>query len=119
MTMPGNSEKAHLPIAHKQGTVRPNQEAVFLPEHTASNPCASKVFTVGMHHQHAEFASPGDNVNLNVKGLDKQSMPQSGDVKVYKKDTILGQTKEITAQVRVLDKKTGDQKYGVPALREV
>merc|ERR1712153_280289 len=45
----------------------------------------------------------GDNVGLNIKGLDKQNMPRSGDVMVYKKDTTLGQTKEFAAQIQVLD----------------
>merc|ERR1719164_116661 len=49
------------------------------------------------------FASPGDNVGLNIKGLDKNNMPRSGDVMVYKKDTTLGQTKEFAAQIQVLD----------------
>merc|ERR1719465_369307 len=70
------------------------EEVSILPTHTASNPCVGKVFTVEMHHQRAEQAKPGDNVGLNIKGLDKQNMPRSGDVMVYKKDTTLGQTKE-------------------------
>merc|ERR1711933_565438 len=41
-----------------------------------------------------------DNVGLNIKGLDKQNMPRSGDVMVYKKDTTLGQTKEFDAQIQ-------------------
>merc|ERR1719313_2849590 len=76
----------------EQGIVKPGDEVVFLPTHTASNPCTGKVFTVEMHHQRAEQAKPGDNVGLNIKGLDKQNMPRSGDVMVYKKDTTLGQT---------------------------
>merc|ERR1712061_422047 len=63
------------------------QGVVFLPTHTASNPCVGKVFTVEMHHSRVDFANPGDNVGLNIKGLDKQNMPRSGDVMVYKKDT--------------------------------
>merc|ERR1712032_1613083 len=55
----------------------------FLPTHTASNPCTGKVFTVEMHHQRVDFANPGDNVGLNIKGLDKNNMPRSGDVMVY------------------------------------
>merc|ERR1712199_116089 len=78
------------------------EEVIFLPTHTASNPCAGKVFTVEMHHQRADFANPGDNVGLNIKGLDKQNMPRSGDVMVYKKDTSLGQTSEFAAQIQVL-----------------
>merc|ERR1719246_438323 len=62
----------------EQGLVKPGEEVVFLPTHTASNPCTGKVFTVEMHHQRAEQAKPGDNVGLNIKGLDKQNMPRSG-----------------------------------------
>merc|ERR1712196_687388 len=62
-----------------------------------------KVFTVEMHHSRVGFANPGDNVGLNIKGLDKINMPRSGDVMVYKKDTTLGQTKELSAQIQVLD----------------
>merc|ERR1719440_1339920 len=87
----------------EQGVVKPGEEVIFLPTHTLSNPCTGKVFTVEMHHQRADFANPGDNVGLNIKGLDKNNMPRSGDVMVYKKDTTLGQTKEFTAQIQVLD----------------
>merc|ERR1712157_57432 len=87
----------------EQGQVKPGEEVVFLPTHTTSNPCTGKVFTVEMHHQRVDFANPGDNVGLNIKGLDKNNMPRSGDVMVYKKDTTLGQTKEFKAQIQVLD----------------
>merc|ERR1712160_78543 len=87
----------------EQGVVKPGEEVVFLPTHTSSNPCTGKVFTVEMHHSRVDFANPGDNVGLNIKGLDKQNMPRSGDVMVYKKDTTLGQTKEFNAQIQVLD----------------
>ena len=87
----------------EQGVVKPGEEVVFLPTHTASNPCTGKVFTVEMHHQRVDFANPGDNVGLNIKGLDKNNMPRSGDVMVHKKDTTLGQTKEFDAQIQVLD----------------
>merc|ERR1711865_991977 len=33
----------------EQGIVKPGEEVVFLPTHTASNPCTGKVFTVEMH----------------------------------------------------------------------
>merc|ERR1711959_426268 len=87
----------------EQGTVKPGEEVVFLPTHTSSNPCNGKVFTVEMHHTRADLANPGDNVGLNIKGLDKNNMPRSGDVMVYKKDTTLGQTREFAAQIQVLD----------------
>merc|ERR1711990_919457 len=87
----------------EQGVVKPGAEVLFLPTHTKGVPCTGKVFTVEMHHQRLEFANPGDNVGLNIKGLDKNNMPRSGDVMVYKKDTTLGQTREFDAQIQVLD----------------
>jgi elongation factor 1-alpha len=87
----------------EQGVVKPGEEVVFLPTHTSSNPCTGKVFTVEMHHTRVDFANPGDNVGLNIKGLDKMNMPRGGDVMVYKKDTTLGQTAEFDAQIQVLD----------------
>merc|ERR1739838_598163 len=59
----------------EQGVVKPGEEVIFLPTHTASNPCTGKVFTVEMHHQRVDLANPGDNVGLNIKGLDKNNMP--------------------------------------------
>ena len=64
----------------EQGTVKPGEEVCFLPTHTASNPCGGKVFTVEMHHKRQDSAGPGDNIGMNIKGLDKQNMPRSGDV---------------------------------------
>jgi elongation factor 1-alpha len=87
----------------EQGVVKPGEEVLFMPTHTSSNPCGGKVFTVEMHHTRHDFANPGDNVGLNIKGLDKNNMPRSGDVMIYKKDTTLGQTKEFDAQIQVLD----------------
>ena len=87
----------------EQGIVKPNEEVVFLPTHTASNPCIGKVFTVEMHHKRVDAANPGDNVGMNIKGLDKLNMPRSGDVMIYKKDTTLTTVKSFTAQVQTLD----------------
>jgi len=87
----------------EQGVVKPGEEVFFMPTHTSSNPCGGKVFTVEMHHTRHDFANPGDNVGLNIKGLDKNNMPRTGDVMIYKKDTTLGQTKEFDAQIQVLD----------------
>merc|ERR1712146_670776 len=78
--------------------LKPGEEVFFMPTHTGSNPCGGKVFTVEMHHTRHDFANPGDNVGLNIKGLDKNNMPRTGDVMIYKKDTTLGQTKEFDAQ---------------------
>jgi elongation factor 1-alpha len=87
----------------EQGIVKPGEEVIFLPTHSASNACGGKVFTVEMHHKRQEQATPGDNVGMNVKGLDKLNMPRTGDVMVYKKDTTLGACDNFDAQIQVLD----------------
>ena len=66
--------------------MKPGEEVVFIPTHTVSNPCNGKVFTVEMHHKRVDAAHPGDNVGMNIKGLDKGNMPRTGDVMIYKKD---------------------------------
>merc|ERR1712021_325610 len=87
----------------EQGIVKPGEEVVFLPTHSVSNACGGKVFTVEMHHKRQEQATPGDNVGMNIKGLDKMNMPRTGDVMVYKKDTTLGACDNFDAQIQVLD----------------
>eukprot|EP00310_Coccolithus_braarudii_P017132 CAMPEP_0183334224 /NCGR_PEP_ID=MMETSP0164_2-20130417/2886_1 /TAXON_ID=221442 /ORGANISM="Coccolithus pelagicus ssp braarudi, Strain PLY182g" /LENGTH=466 /DNA_ID=CAMNT_0025503323 /DNA_START=25 /DNA_END=1425 /DNA_ORIENTATION=+ len=87
----------------EQGVVMPNTEVVFPPTHTASNACKGKVFTVEMHHKSVEKAGCGDNVGLNVKGLDKGNMPQVGDVMINSSDDSLKPIQNFTAQVQILD----------------
>jgi len=87
----------------EQGIVNPGDEVAFLPTHTASNKCAGKVFSIEMHHQRIEKAFPGDNVGLNMKGLEKGNMPRTGDVMVLLKDPSLKSAGQFTAQVQVLD----------------
>merc|ERR1712164_92350 len=80
-----------------------NEEVVFMPTHTAANACEGKVFTIEMHHTRHEVAKPGDNVGLNIKGLDKMNMPRVGDVMIYKKDSTLDRCGQFTAQIQTLD----------------
>lgn len=87
----------------EQGEMKPGDEVVFLPTHTSSNPCTGKVFSIEMHHKSQERAGPGDNVGINMKGLDKANMPQPGDIMVKKGDTTLKQCARFTAQVQILD----------------
>jgi elongation factor 1-alpha len=87
----------------EQGTVVPNSDVVFLPTHTAGVTCEGKVFTVEMHHKRVDKAGPGDNVGMNIKGLDKNNMPHTGDVMVLKSDKTLKHTKTFVAQVQTLD----------------
>ena len=87
----------------EQGLAKPGEECIFLPTHTSSNPCVGKVFTVEMHHKRVEQAKPGDNVGMNIKGLDKGNMPRVGDVMILKSDPTLKLVKDFTAQIQTLD----------------
>merc|ERR1719337_323361 len=87
----------------EQGVVKPGEEVIFLPTHSASNACGGKVFTVEMHHKRQDLANPGDNIGMNVKGLEKNNMPRTGDVMVYKKDSSLSACADFDAQIQVLD----------------
>ena len=87
----------------EQGEVKVGEDVVFLPTHTASNPCFGKVFSIEMHHKRVEQAAPGDNVGMNIKGLDKKNFPRVGDVMIYKKDDSLKLIKAFDAQIQTLD----------------
>ena len=87
----------------QQGSIKPAEEVIFEPTHTKSTACNGKVFTVEMHHKTVPSAVAGDNVGLNVKGLDRVNMPHVGDVMVLKKDTTTGRCKSFVAQIQVLD----------------
>lgn len=95
----------------EQGTIKPGQEVVFLPSHTSSNDCSGKVFSIEIHHTTKDSALPGDNVGLCIKGLNKERLPQVGDVMVLKSDTSLKACKQFTAQVQVLNH-PGELKVG-------
>jgi elongation factor 1-alpha len=95
----------------EQGVVKPGDEVVFLPTNTSSKACSGKIFTVEMHHKQHPEANTGDNVGLNVKGLDKINMPRVGDVMILKSDKSLGACQEFTAQVQILDH-PGELKVG-------
>jgi len=95
----------------EQGQVKPGDEVVFLPTHTPSTSCTGKVFTVEMHHKSVERALAGDNVGLNIKGLNKDNMPRVGDVMILKSDTSIGRVKSFVAQVQVLNH-PGELKVG-------
>jgi len=95
----------------EQGVVKPGEEVLFLPTHTAANACGGKVFTCEMHHKRCDDAKAGDNVGLNVKGLNKDNMPRTGDVMVYKKDGTLKEAGSFHAQVQILDH-PGELKIG-------
>jgi len=87
----------------EQGAVKPGNECLFLPTHSASTACTGKIFTVEMHHKNVPEALQGDNVGMNVKGLPKDNMPRVGDVMILKSDDSIKRTKSFTATVQVLN----------------
>jgi len=87
----------------EQGAVKPGEEVVFLPTHTASTACPGKIFTVEMHHKKIEAGRAGDNIGMNVKALNKENMPRVGDVMIYKVDGSLATSENFEAAVQVLD----------------
>lgn len=48
-----------------------------------------KVFSIEMHHKTWPNAVPGDNVGMNIKGLDKANMPKVGDVISIQKEELM------------------------------
>ena len=90
----------------EQGTVKPNDEVVFLPMGVTG-----KVFQVEMHHKSVPQAGAGDNVGLNIKGLNKDSMPRCGDVMIHKGDDSIKKCANFTAQVQILNH-PGELKVG-------
>jgi len=95
----------------EQGIVKPGDEVMFLPTHSASTACTGKIFTVEMHHKSVPEATCGDNVGLNVKGLNKDNMPRVGDVMVLTSDKSIGRAKAFTVQVQILNH-PGELKVG-------
>lgn len=70
-----------------------------------------KVFSIEMHHKSWPNAKPGDNVGLNMKGLDKTNMPKVGDVISLEKDSLLEPVESFVAQV-VVQEHPGQLKPG-------
>jgi len=87
----------------EQGTLKPGQEVVFLPSHTATNPCTGKVFSIEMHHQSVPVAECGFNVGVCVKGLNKDYKPKIGDIMVLKSDDTLKTPRRFHCTVQILD----------------
>eukprot|EP01083_Nonionella_stella_P317692 1157952_1 len=59
----------------EQGVIAPGVTCKFYP-----TGCSGKAFSIEMHHKNVLQASCGDNVGVNVKGLNKDNMPRCGDV---------------------------------------
>jgi len=95
----------------EQGTLKPGDEVVFLPTHTAANECKGRVFSIEMHHKSLPQAFSGDNIGINMKGLPKDNMPTSGNVMVLASDASLKPAAKFQATVQVLNH-PGELKVG-------
>ena len=60
-----------------------------------------KVFSIEMHHKTWPNAKPGDNIGMNMKGLDKTNMPKVGDVITVQKEALCEPVESFIAQVSV------------------
>eukprot|EP00746_Dinoflagellata_sp_MGD_P125379 gnl/MRDRNA2_/MRDRNA2_60135_c0_seq1.p1 gnl/MRDRNA2_/MRDRNA2_60135_c0~~gnl/MRDRNA2_/MRDRNA2_60135_c0_seq1.p1 ORF type:complete len:474 (+),score=53.38 gnl/MRDRNA2_/MRDRNA2_60135_c0_seq1:139-1422(+) len=96
----------------EQGVLKVGDETIFLPTHTKALPCIGKVFSVEMHHKRVEEALPGDNVGMNIKGLEKKTMPRAGDVMILKSNPSLNPAVNFTAQIQTLDNVPNEIKPG-------
>jgi len=86
----------------EQGTLKPGDDVVFLPKHTAANECKGRVFSIEMHHKSLPAAHAGDNIGINMKGLPKENMPTTGNIIVKSDDSSLKAVKKFQATVQVL-----------------
>lgn len=96
----------------EQGLLKTGDEVIFLPTHSTALACNGKVFSVEMHHKRVEQAVPGDNVGMNIKGLEKNNMPRPGDVMITKSDQSLRPVGTFTAQIQTLDNVPNEIKPG-------
>jgi len=77
-----------------------------------------KVFSIEMHHRTWPDAKPGDNVGMNIKGLDKKNLPKVGDVISLEREPILEPVEKFTAQI-VVQEHPGQLKPGFAPLVHV
>lgn len=81
----------------EQGTISAGDVCRVVPRNLEN----LKVFSIEMHHKSWPSAKPGDNVGMNMKGLDKQNMPKVGDVITLQKDPLCLPVESFVAQVAV------------------
>tara|TARA_Y100001970_G_scaffold290798_1_gene425777 strand:+ start:1546 stop:2919 length:1374 start_codon:yes stop_codon:yes gene_type:complete len=74
-----------------------------------------KVFSIEMHHKTWPDAKPGDNIGMNIKGLDKKNMPKVGDVITLEKEKLCEPVESFVAQV-VVQEHPGQLKPGFSPL---
>ena len=74
-----------------------------------------KAFSIEMHHKTWPNAKPGDNIGINMKGLEKGNMPRVGDIITLEKEPLCEPVESFTAQV-VVQEHPGQLKPGFSPL---
>ena len=74
-----------------------------------------KAFSIEMHHKTWPNAKPGDNIGINMKGLEKGNMPKVGDIITLEKEPLCEPVESFTVQV-VVQEHPGQLKPGFSPL---
>lgn len=82
----------------EQGTLKPGDNVVFLP-----SGIQGLAFSLEMHNKQLEAAYSGDNIGINVKKLEKNRLPKTGELMVLASEKNLYESYEFTAQIVVQD----------------
>ena len=98
----------------EQGTINAGDAVRIAPRGISG----LKVFSIEMHHKTWPNAKPGDNVGMNIKGLDKNNLPKVGDVISLEKEPLLEPVESFTAQI-VVQEHPGQLKVGFSPLIHV
>ena len=98
----------------EQGTINAGDTVRIAPRGISG----LKVFSIEMHHKTWPNAKPGDNVGMNIKGLDKNNMPKVGDVISLENEPLLEPVESFTAQI-VVQEHPGQLKPGFAPLVHV
>ena len=80
----------------EQGTLKAGDQLHFSPSNTKG-----KCFSIEMHHKTVGEAQPGNNIGINVKGLDKTNMPRPGDIIFRQSDNPPTQVVKFKAMIQV------------------
>ena len=91
----------------EQGTLNAGETVSICPRGIEN----VKVFSIEMHHKTWPNAKPGDNVGMNLKGLEKGKMPKVGDVIYVPKEGEIKPVESFVAQV-VVQEHPGQLKIG-------
>jgi elongation factor 1-alpha len=82
------------------GTMQPNDKIIAVPGREGKG-VSGEVKSIEMHHEIVPKAVPGDNVGVNVRGMEKKDIAR-GDV-IGRTDSVPPIVEEFTAQVVVLE----------------